>query len=359
LEDLLKDDGDEKAGGGELSYLFRSQRIDAVGGAGYFRTETDFNFTDTLTWPGPPPLDFGTEEFELHEDVDHYNVYLYSYIKPIKSLMLTVGASGDFYDADNKDDDFDWDRNKFNPKLGVSWYPFEGTTVRGAVFKTFKRTLITDQTLEPTQVTGFNQFFDDFPSTEAWVYGIGVDQKFTQNIYAGAELTYRDLSVPYFTITDFGNVKLKDAPWDEYLGRAYFYYTPHDWLALRAEYLYEEFKYTGEVNLGAQEVKTHSVPLGINFFHPSGIFAGLKGSYYYQDGKFENFETTVVENDDNSFWLVDAAVGYRLPKRYGFITAGVTNLFDEDDFKYWETDINNSRIQPERQAFVKVTLALP
>jgi outer membrane receptor for ferrienterochelin and colicin len=82
-------------------------------------------------------------------------------------------------------------------------------------------------------------------------------------------------------------------------------------------------------------------------------------TYYYQDGKFEKFDTAEFKNANNTFWLVDAAIGYRLPKRYGFITAGVTNLFDDDDFNYWEVDLKNSRIQPERQAFVKVTLAFP
>ena len=156
-----------------------------------------------------------------------------------------------------------------------------------------------------------------------------------------------------------GALEVKDDDLDEYLGRAYLYYTPHEWLALRAEYGYEKFEYTEQVNPGAQEVKTHRVPLGVNFFHPSGIFAGLKATYYYQDGNFENFETADFNNADNTFWLVDAALGYRLPKRYGVITAGVTNLLDNNDFNYWEVDLKNSRIQPERQAFIKVTLALP
>ena len=53
------------------------------------------------------------------------------------------------------------DTNQFNPKFGIIWNPFPGTTVRAAAFRVLKRTLITDQTLEPTQVAGFNQFFDD------------------------------------------------------------------------------------------------------------------------------------------------------------------------------------------------------
>jgi hypothetical protein len=360
VEDFSDGDADTSAYSGELSYLFRSQYVDMVSGAGYFYIDQDITFTDNFIWPGPPPIDLITFESKLDQDTDHYNIYLYSNIKPVEKLMLTVGASGDFYDADDKDDMLDLDRSKFNPKFGIAWYPFDGTTVRGAAFKTFKRTLITDQTLEPTQVAGFNQFFDDGDATEAWVYGIGVDQKLFQNTYAGAEFIYRDLSVPVFTGSGTpGQLAVKDVDWDEYLGRAYLYYTPHEWLALRAEYGYEKFEHTDRFNPGAKEVKTHSVPLGVNFFHPSGIFAGLEATYYYQDGDFIKFETGTFENADNTFWLVDAAIGYRLPKRYGLITAGVTNLFDNDDFNYWEVDPNNSRIQPDRQAFIKVTLAFP
>ena len=32
---------------------------------------------------------------------------------------------------------------------------------------------------------------------------------------------------------------------DEYLGRAYLFWTPHRWLALRAEYLFERLKSEG------------------------------------------------------------------------------------------------------------------
>jgi len=359
VEDYINYFIEDDAYSGELSYLFRSHYVDLVGGAGAFIIDQDIDFIDSLFWPGvDPPLFFGTFTSFLRAEIEHYNLYLYSYIKPLENLVLTVGASGDFYDSDDKDfDEYDVDEDQFNPKFGIIWNPFPNTTLRGGAFRTFKRTLVTDQTLEPTQVAGFNQFFDDVDQTDAKVYGGAVDQKFSQNIYGGAQFTYRDLEVPYYV--GFGpELRIKEADWDEYLGRAYLYWTPHQWLALKAEYGYEKFEYEEQVNVGAREVKTHSFPLGANFFHPSGLFAGLQATYYDQEGEFQRFATVTFESADDKFWLVDAAIGYRLPKRYGFLTVGVTNLFDED-FEYFEVDLKNSRIKPERFFFAKVTLAIP
>jgi outer membrane receptor protein involved in Fe transport len=56
--------------------------------------------------------------------------------------------------------------------------------------------------------------------------------------------------------------------------------------------------------------------------------------------------------------LVDAALSYRLPKRYGLLTIGVSNLTDED-FEFFDSDRDNPRIQPDRVFFGKITLSLP
>ncbi|MCP4625969.1 MAG: TonB-dependent receptor [bacterium] len=66
----------------------------------------------------------------------------------------------------------------------------------------------------------------------------------------------------------------------------------------------------------------------------------------------------VFEDGDDQFWLVDAAINYRFPKRYGFATLGVKNLFDED-FDYFEVDRKNLTIQQDRQVVFKLTIALP
>ena len=152
---------------------------------------------------------------------------------------------------------------------------------------------------------------------------------------------------------------MKDAPWDEQVFRAYLFWTPHEWLSLTAEYMYEDFHRDDNFADGAKEFKTHYVPLGVNFFHPLGISASVKGTYVDQDGKFERQGSIgTFENGDDNFWLVDAAITYRFPKRYGFLTAGVKNLFDED-FEYFDSDRVNPRIQPDRSFFAKITLAFP
>ncbi|MCK4789449.1 MAG: TonB-dependent receptor [Desulfobacteraceae bacterium] len=78
-----------------------------------------------------------------------------------------------------------------------------------------------------------------------------------------------------------------------------------------------------------------------------------------QKGIFSRVLTAqTFEPGEDDFWVVDASISYRLPKRYGFITVGATNLFDEE-FKHFDTDVDNPRIQPDRFFFVRATLAFP
>jgi hypothetical protein len=357
---------EEEAKTGEIQHLFRSQYANTVAGAGYFNIDQDIALTQDVYYPtiAPANLLFSTSDNPIL-DIDHTNVYLYSYLNLLKNVTFTLGASGDFFDAQDKlVDSRRIESDQFNPKFGIVWNPVPNTTLRGAVFRTLKRTLVSDQTLEPTQVAGFNQFYDEPNATDAWVYGGAVDQKFSQNIYGGLEFSTRDLTVPTLTQpTGTSDFVVGEVDQEEYQGRAYLYWTPHKWFSLSAEYLYEKYE-TDELVGGGdyiKEVKTNSVPLGVNFFHPSGFSVGLKATYYDQEGIFENaaapFPRTLEPGEDD-FWLVDAAISYRLPKRYGFITIGAVNLFDQE-FEYADRDIQNPKIQPDRFIFAKVTLAIP
>jgi tetratricopeptide (TPR) repeat protein len=344
-----------KAFSGEVQHLFRSHFIDIVSGVGHFdingedRTASKFFF---------PPDIITFQRSTDNRDVQHTNVYLYSYARLLRNLTLTFGGSGDFFNSEAPGSP---PKNQFNPKVGITWNPFADTTVRGAAFRTLKRTLITDQTLEPTQVAGFNQFFDDFNATQAWRYGVAVDQRLFRNLFAGIEYSRRDLRVPFTTTTLTGLTEEK-ADWNENLLRTYLLTTPANWLALTAGYEWELFERDKSLPNGTTRVETHRVPLGINFFHPSGVSASLKATYITQHGSFERMDTLDFKHGNDSFWSIDAGINYRLPKRYGFITLGVTNLTDRK-FKYFDTDNGlgnaNPRFVPGRVFFGRLTLALP
>jgi hypothetical protein len=143
---------------------------------------------------------------------------------------------------------------------------------------------------------------------------------------------------------------------DEFVRRAYVFWTPHPWLALRAEYMVENFS---QDTFGDRfELTTHRLPLGVSFFHPSGVSASLTATYWNQFGRFERIFTGAVEAGSDHFWTLDAAISYRLPWRYGFVSVGATNLLDQD-FKFFDRDTRNPLIQPTRMVFGKVTLAFP
>jgi len=340
--------GDDSASGSELSYLFKSEHLNVVTGAGYFDIDAEDRISFALDF-GTPPLDVLFQE-NIDADTTHSNLYMYSYLKPLDNLTLTIGGSGDFFEAD---DELVKDKNQFNPKLGISWDLESGTSMRIAAFRVLKRTLITNQTLEPTQVAGFNQFFDELNATDYWRYGGAIDQKFTANIYGGIEYTYRDLTVPY------AGFSAAESDWKENLWRAYLFWTPCKWASLTAEYRYEDIERDEEYAQGSTDAKTHYLPLGINLFHPLGLIASMKGTYINQDGNFERKDNfRLFEDGDDNFWLVDAALSYRLPDRYGLITVGVNNLFDQE-FDYFDSDLDNSQIEPDRYFFARITLALP
>ena len=336
--------------GGELQHLFRSRYINITSGAGYFNLKRD----QILTVDFPPPLDFLNFTDTANLDAKHANVYVYSYINILKNVTFTLGASGDFFKTNSTASE---SRNQFNPKFGVTWNVLPDTTLRAAAFRVFKRTLMTNQTLEPTQVAGFNQFFDDIESTESWRYGVAVDQKFSKTIFAGVESSWRSLSVQIpFTDLFTGLTQVNRKSWREYMARPYLFWTPHDWVALSAQYQYERFKRVPDFGFGLNDATTQRVPLGIRFFHPSGLGLAITSTYFHQNGDFQRRGGVCCESGRSDFWLVDAAINYRLPQRYGFITVGATNLLDRK-FKYQETDFNNPTIQPTRTFFAKLTLA--
>lgn len=349
--------------GGELQYILRSGKLDIVTGAGLLQGDFD---TVTANEIIDPPI----RMVDVQDDKIRYrNLYLYSHWRFHKNVMITAGGSADFYKGYMSDED------QFNPKFGLIWNLSAGTTVRAAIMRTYYKPLINKQTIEPTQVAGFNQFFDDAEGTKSWRYGIAVDRKFSRNIYGGIEYSLRDLEVPYmsFSVPEappdappdgpppppaMPNVEILDAEWHERLGKIYLFFAPHQSISLTAEYQYERFDRDREFFAGIEEVTTHRIPLGINLFCPSGINTKLNATYIHQKGKFlPQFTDPPSRSGSGEFWIIDAAASYRLPDRFGLLTVGVKNLFNKS-FRYQDTDPFNPLYQPSRFIFARATFAL-
>ena len=325
---------------GEIQHLYRSTRFHVISGAGYFGADRK----NVVRFPSSPPM-------VVEPYLQHINLYTYIQVHYPQNVTWTLGGSADFIEGATMD------RNQFNPKFGLTWHLFSATTLRASVLRTAERTLIASQTLEPTQVAGFNQFFEDAESTDAWRYSIGIDQKFSPAIYSGAEFSRRTLDVPFTDLSRGGQVR--EANWEEDLARAYLYWMPQSWLALSMEYHYERFDRGPSPAFGEEsiaEVQTHRLPLGVSFFHPLGFSAQLKATYIHQDGKFENVLSREIAPGDDQFWVVDAAIRYRFPKRWGFITLEARNLFDQG-IHFQDTDPENPIISPERFILTRFTLA--
>jgi outer membrane receptor protein involved in Fe transport len=162
-------------------------------------------------------------------------------------VTWTLGVSVDDYDQE------ELEVSKGNPKLGVQWQVTDDLRLRGAAFRTLSPALVTNQTIEPTQVAGFNQFFDDPKGTESWRYGVGIDWRLMDGFFLGGEMSWRDLTVPFFV-----NGDAQTESQEERLHRVYLFWTPRPELALSAELVYdrieaEEGRFTDSTALGFPE----------------------------------------------------------------------------------------------------------
>ena len=317
----------------EVQHLFKKHDFDIISGAGHSQTDAEDTIFNQL-------------------DLRYTNIYLYTYLHSLNNFTWTVGASGNFVD----DELYSIEKEQFNPKLGVTWTPSQSTTFRAAWFRNLRRNMISDQTTEPTQIAGFNQFFDDLILSDTWHYGAAVDHQFSSTLFGGTEISRREIEFPFLDIGE--NPDNRTAQFDEYdedVVRTYIYWIPNNRLSTKAEFLYELFE---KDQLGYySNLETYKLPLSISTFFPNGFSAHLTATFIHQEGDFGDPLYEPVVSSDDDFWTVDCALSYRLPNKLGKISIEAKNLFDEG-FQYQDTDFLNPKLYPEQIVLLKLTLNL-
>ncbi|MFH0344518.1 MAG: TonB-dependent receptor domain-containing protein [Chromatiales bacterium] len=273
-------------------------------------------------------------------DEAYGNAYTYANLEIFDDLSLTIGVAFHSIDRDSpQSSSLDFSHQYVLPKIGSVWRPSTGTTVRAAWFENVKRPFASGQTIEPTHVAGFNQLYDDADATRSERYGFTLDQAFPMRIKAGGEISWRDVDIPRFiTGVDEGVHRIEQ---NEEAHRAYIYWTPTDHFAFAAEYFFESFDRGPRIDVDSGvplELTTHRAPFSLSYYSPGGLFANLTATYVNQDVVVRGSERTDSPQSDN-FWLLDASLGYRLPKRWGIVSFGVRNLLD-NEFSYQDTNFD-------------------
>ncbi len=330
------DDGDQFEG----QYIYQRDWLNLVAGLAYSdvdsRSDETVSFFDSDMVLVLPPL-----AVSCGDRITHPRGYLYTNISIPTPVTWTLGFSYDDYEEDLLEN------TSVNPKFGLQWWVTKDLRLRAAAFKVLKPALVNNRTIEPTQIAGFNQFFDDVDATESWRYGGGIDWRLARDLSLGGELTWRDLDEPVFVLDENETEKVEVEERNEQHHFFYLYWTPMSRLGVTAQVVYDRYAreegFETERNSLPERVVTVSAPIGLSYFDPSGFFAGIAGTFVHQD--LERSEAATQAQGSDGFFLVDTVLGYRLPNRLGLLSFGVNNLFDTE-FEYQDESYREFRAEP-------------
>jgi outer membrane receptor protein involved in Fe transport len=322
----------------ELQNLVRLGQWQVISGLGYIDEQDDY-------------------AEQIGVSITTVNLYAYGQWQSWSDdLGLQIGFSIDSFELKNSVFEEPIEKDRLNPRIGIVWSPLPGTTIRAAMASTLKRPFVRSQTIEPTQVAGFNQYFTGFElffgdpeGTVSRRLGFAVDQTITSSLKAGLEVSRRDLEVAQL---------LEDTEWDERSALAYVYktFSSGGWegaVSLDAEY--EEIKRPAE-NTGPEGIlslKTTRVPLALRVFSARGMTIRAAATYIRQHGRFTLQPGEPVFPKDDEAVIADLALEYRLPGRNGVISVGINNAFD-DFVDLVEIDPLNPRVATRQLAFARI-----
>lgn len=322
----------------ELRQFHDMDKINLTYGLGHVNNDLNFNlFT-------PAAVFFNTDT-----EIEHNNIYSYADFNHSDDFTFILGVSAD--QLKNKDTGNELEQ--INPKLGSIWNVSKKTTLRGAVFRTLKRTLSSGRTLERTNIAGFNQFFEDFNGVDAYRYGLGVDREINNDLFGGMEINYVDSKVTSGFLTE----TLMELDRRETGIRSYLAWTASKRLAINAEYFYDHSNMDEDLmfNQPSNPEETHTFSLESRYFNPGGWIGGIKASFIDQKALITQEDFSFKKDSDN-FTVVDIYAGYRMKTlKNSIVLLEIRNLFDSD-FKFQSTDPLNSNISRERAVFLKLKL---
>jgi Tfp pilus assembly protein PilF len=323
---------------GEAQLLHKGTILSTIAGFGVLRLRA---FTAPAVLPTTDTL-----------TTDNANAYVYTAYTPFTDLLINLGVSADTFE------DIDTQRSQISPKLGITWQSTPTTTLRIAAARGQSRPLVSSQTLEPTQVAGFNQFYDDIIGAQTWLYGIGLLVKtsaleaFTLNALKRDVSQIHRIGVP------------RETSLTEHLVTLRFNRAPNRRFAFSVGYDYTQID--GDIDgfnpLQLSKSETHMIPIEWRVFY-GDVFLSTAATSVWQRGRFCDFSVPpptpssfcAISFGEDSFTIVDITGGISFPQRKGRLTVGLLNALNEK-FQYQAIDPKQSTIARELTVFGKLDL---
>lgn len=342
----------------EFQHVANIHNSSIISGIGSYRGPLEEKIVGTLELPPMPPLEEILTEKVVFVDeesiVEHENIYSYWNHSISQAVSVLLGLSYNSINNRTQDED------QWSPKLGLTANLTPNTLLRAAAFRTLKRDFAADQTIEPTQIAGFNQFLDDINAADAKNYGIALDSNIALDTWIGISSQIRKSDYPVqSSVTDDIIRQNQDENWYS----AYWYHLLTDFAALRVGYDYQKFEF--EQPEGASDVllalQSHRVPFSFRFFPGQRLSFAYGLNYYNQRIESSILDidtlTTAQISERKEVWVSNVSLEYKLPKRFGALSLGVENLTDKKE----EIAVANTEtldFYPARFIFARIQLSL-
>lgn len=213
-------------------------------------------------------------------------------------------------------------------KIGLSARIGARTSIRLAATQGLKGQKYDDQSLEPTQFTGFNQLFDDLTGTRWTRKSIAMEHRFQRGGTVGATLSRRRLKIPNFGCNSDPMPCL--GRWREELHRVYFEKPISRRTAVSISWIWERLTLDGDASTTQypNHIRTEMTPIGLWHRIDSRLNAKVEAIQIRQNASISASDGE-IEKRSTSRWITNAKLSYARPTPAHSIEFSANNIFDQ------------------------------
>lgn len=221
---------------------------------------------------------------------------------------------------------FDRDYSQWSPKIGITLTHWEDLQIRVASYRTFSRSVVANQTIEPAMIAGFSQLFSDREALSSDNYGIALDYNAGSHFRVGASLLRRLFEGPLLLVEPEKGSEGTESLFDGYIN-----YQVNTKAQVNVNLQSLEIKDDSAIGAtdGVSQAKNVAVPVEFVYFTDSSLSLSITESYLKHNIDFSVSPDT-LGNDRASVYVTDLKARFRLPQKRGVMEVGVKNLFDNN-----------------------------